>query len=226
MRTSMLVLALMLFPLSAAAQLAPPRTALPPPLPAPWASGAKPPTLTLPGFGAPTATPGYPFPQPLLSPAAPRWGIPVGHHREPAPDRRRWELIAPGIVALVGGYVGWVLTTIMWNSVNNTCNGSTWGLFPSCWFDGRGPDGSDIGRSFLPLVGPWWSIASSQTMRGADLFVPVLAGVGQLAGLVMLIVGLATPVSLAVAEPSIGSVRIDVDASPESAMARLSVALP
>lgn len=217
MRTSMLVLALLLFPLSASAQLAPPRAALPPPLPAPWASDAKPPVLTLPGFGAlpPPAPPGS------------AWGVPVPRAAPlEARTRQRWELIAPGIVGLVGGYVGWLLTAIVWNSVNNTCTHSPWNPIPSCSFAGRGPNGGDIWRSFVPLAGPWMSIAESPTLRGGDLFVPVLAGVAELAGVVMLIVGLATPVSSEPATPRPGAVRFDVDASAQSAMARLSVALP
>lgn len=112
---------------------------------------------------------------------------------EGAYERTRWEAIVPGLVALVGGYVGYLLTTIVWNSVNNECRHGF--LTVRCEFNGRGPEGSDIERSLVPLVGPWISVADSPSMRGADLAVPIASGLAQAAGLITLIVGIAAPVT-------------------------------
>ncbi len=114
-------------------------------------------------------------------------------------SRKRWELIVPGIVGFVGGYVGWFVTTIGWNLVNTTCRssaGGRWGLsFPTCSFNGSGPSGEDIMNSLIPLVGPWFSVGGSETINGVDYTFPVIAGVVQAAGLAMLIYGVVVPAS-------------------------------
>jgi len=123
---------------------------------------------------------------------------PVAAERAAATTRTRWEVVLPGLVSFVGAWVGWVGTTIGWNLANTEC-GSGY-FFPSCSFNGVGASGSDILRSLVPLVGPWWSVMQSESLRGWDLALPIFSGIAQAAGLIQMIVGLATPAERALDE--------------------------
>ena len=107
--------------------------------------------------------------------------------------RPRWELIAPGIVSLVGGYIGWIGTAISWNLANTHCSraSGTYSFFPTCTRT-RGTSGDDILFSLIPLAGPWISAGTSDSLRGFDYLVPALVGLLQATGVVLIAVGVAT----------------------------------
>ena len=62
------------------------------------------------------------------------------------------------------------------------------------------------------------SVADSATLRGADLALPIFAGLAQAAGLVLTIVGAAVPTRREV------EVEVEVEVAPDRAGARLRAA--
>jgi hypothetical protein len=125
----------------------------------------------------------------IVTPSAPYVPAPVPISDAPR-ERTNWEVLAPGIGMLAGGWaIGW-LTTIIWNLASTYCMPSGF-LGLSCTV--RGPYGAGYWEMAIPLVGPWLTFTTDNTFRGADIWFPVLVGLLQPAGLVMIIVGVANP---------------------------------
>lgn len=111
--------------------------------------------------------------------------------------RRDWAVIGSGIGMFAGGWLLTWIGTVIWYDQTTECTSTGWFGYTCTHY---GPDDETLGFSFIPLVGPWLMLGGSW-MSGADYVFPVIAGAVQTAGLVMLIVGLATPEQVVVERP-------------------------
>jgi hypothetical protein len=131
----------------------------------------------------------------------------------PAHDRTNWNLVAPGIALLAGGWaVGW-LTTVIWNVASVSCTGSLFSTVAPLSCTTLGPYGEGAWQMAIPIVGPWLTFIGDDTYRGGDIVFPVAMGLMQPIGLVLLIAGLTSPEHVAARAPTAGQVDVRVGLS-------------
>lgn len=102
---------------------------------------------------------------------------------------RRWELLGPGIALFAGGWLLTWIATSVWYGETTSCTSTGWFGYSCVHY---GPDDAALAFSFIPLVGPWLMLASD-SIHDAAIIPPVLFGLTQLTGLVLLILGVALP---------------------------------
>ena len=131
----------------------------------------------------------------------------------PAHDRTNWNLVAPGIALLAGGWaVGW-LTTVIWNVASVSCTGSLFSTVAPLSCTTLGPYGEGAWQMAIPIVGPWLTFIGDDTYRGGDIVFPVAMGLMQPIGLVLLIAGLTSPEHVPARAPTAGQVDVHVGLS-------------
>ena len=143
------------------------------------------------------------------------------------PRERRvidWPILGSGIGLLAGGWVLTIASTIGWYSATTNCTGSSWSGTYTCTHDG-GPGGTGLLFSFIPVVGPWLMLTDEYLDTAGEMVFPVIAGLVQDVGLILLIVGLATMHNETVMEAprAAGDVRVNGGASPGGGWASLDV---
>ena len=94
-----------------------------------------------------------------------------------------------GIALFAGGWLLTWIATSVWYGETTECVSTGWFGYSCTHY---GPDDAALAFSFIPLAGPWLMLASD-SLQGADLIPPVLFGLTQLTGLVLLIVGGVLP---------------------------------
>jgi len=108
-----------------------------------------------------------------------------------ASEATNWGLLGPGIALLAGGWAVSGVATSLWYSTTTSCV-STGILTNHCTHDG-GPSGWGLLWSFLPVLGPWLVMTDPHIDSHEERIFPVIMGLAQLTGLVLVIVGAATP---------------------------------
>lgn len=103
--------------------------------------------------------------------------------------RRHWELMGPGIGLFVGGWILTFVATSIWYGETTSCSSTGWFGYTCVHY---GPTDLALGTSYIPLVGPWLMLGDDG-LRGVDFLVPVLFGLIQTTGLVLIIVGASLP---------------------------------
>ena len=126
--------------------------------------------------------------------------------------QRHWELIGPGIGLFVGGWLVTFLATSVWYGETTTCSSTGWFGYTCTHY---GPQDLALAMSFVPLVGPWLMLGDDG-LRGADFIIPVLFGLLQTTGLVLIIVGVSLPGEPVEPEFSIAGVTVRFDVAPLS----------
>lgn len=171
----------------AAAVLAP-SLAIAQPAPPPPPPEARPPIVVMPPPAAPYGY-GYPPPQEAYRPIGPKT-LPY-HEGEPAPTGYELEDRANKGVIIAGGatfgafWLGSIAASfiiLLDDSVHSICIGCTSSY----------PEHKDAGLLMIPLAGPWISMGTLHPSELGTVGLGAL-GVGQAAGLAILIAGIATP---------------------------------
>lgn len=188
-----------------------------------------------PTYGAPAATPDPSTAPPIyVPPAAPPPASAVyvppaaPVYTPPAVPRERrvidWGLVGGGIGLLAGGWLATFVSTIVWYSATTSCATSAFGFPTDCTHIG-GPGGSGLLFSFIPVVGPWLMLTDSYLDTPGEMVFPVIAGLAQDAGLILLIVGLATmhTETVMVEARRAGDVRVSGGAAPSGLFGSLDV---
>lgn len=136
--------------------------------------------------------------QPYYYGPQPRPPPPVSTHTETR-QRIIWPLLAPGIGALAGGWVGYWLAYTLGALICVT--GSCSSDFTEQW-----------GYSLIPLAGPWLNIG----LANAEPIWPTVMGILQSAGLVLMIVGLTVreEVEVEVPDQPRPTMRVELGATP------------
>ena len=139
---------------------------------------------------------------PPVASAPATWGVQVPpesfEQRQPEPETRsitNWPLVGSGIAALAGGWaLGW-LTTFVWNLASTTCHSVPGTFYSGLSCTVAGPYGAGDWQMAIPLVGPWLTFTTgTNTFRGNDIAFPVFIGILEPVGLILMIIGLTSPI--------------------------------
>lgn len=109
------------------------------------------------------------------------------------PRERRvidWSIVGTGIGLFAGGWLATWISTVVWYDRTTHCTSTGWFSY-SCTHDG-GPGGDGLAWSFLPVIGPWLMLTDPYLDTPGEIAFPIIAGIVQDVGLIMLIVGLVT----------------------------------
>lgn len=184
-----------------------------------------------PAVAAPAPSTGVyvaPSSSPYVAPSSGVYVAPTGgvYAPEAVPRTRRvidWGLVGSGIGLFAGGWLATWITTAVWYDRTTHCTSTGWWSY-SCTHEG-GPGGEGLAWSFLPVLGPWLMLTDPYLDTPGEIAFPIIAGLVQDVGLVLMIVGLATMHDEMVMEEvrRAGDVRFSANASPSSAYAGLDV---
>jgi len=177
------------------------------------------------GFVPPPPSAGAPGSAPPGTAAAGLYLGPTAAEVEAAERPQRvtdWAMVGSGIGLFAGGWLLTWLATSVWYGETTSCTSSGWSGF-SCTHVG-GPGGTGLIFSFIPVVGPWLMLADPYLDSTGEIVPPVLFGLVQDLGLILLIVGLATRHDAPPAPMAAGDWRLGASASPTSAFGTLDVA--
>jgi hypothetical protein len=96
-------------------------------------------------------------------------------------------LLSAGVVMFVGGFLGTAVGTSYWYSQDNACTYLGWFHWGSCRHHQLGDN--SLAFAFVPIVGPWMML-SDPYLSGASYLWPVVAGLVQDVGFVLMLIGL------------------------------------
>ena len=120
------------------------------------------------------------------------WDVPRGppiYEAEPPRVRSRPDmpLSMGGVVMFVGGFVTTALATSTWYSQDNACVSLDGWFRWQCTHHELGD--TSLAFAFVPIVGPW-VMSSDPYLSGASYLWPIVAGLVQDLGFVLMLVGL------------------------------------
>ncbi len=95
-------------------------------------------------------------------------------------------LLSSGVAMFVGGFLGTAVGTSYWYSQDNACTNLGWFQW-RCTHHELGD--TSLAFAFVPIVGPWIML-SDPYLSGASYLWPIVAGLVQDLGFVLMLVGL------------------------------------